>query len=182
MHKTIKTILITGGTSGIGKATLNLLASKGHKVVFTYYKKLNEAKKLEKFLNKKNKNVYSYNIDLEKHDEIEKLFRFAHSKIGNIDCLINNAAYFVQRKKFEKIDLNHVKKIMNINYFANFILSQIFVKSFKNNKKWRTIINISSTAAKFGGIRFTHYAPTKAALENLTMGLSRELKKKKLEF
>ena len=50
----------------------------------------------------------------------------------------------------------------------------------KRKKKWNSIINISSTAAKFGGINFTHYAPSKAALENLTIGLSRELAKKKI--
>jgi NAD(P)-dependent dehydrogenase (short-subunit alcohol dehydrogenase family) len=50
----------------------------------------------------------------------------------------------------------------------------------KKSKEWKTIINISSTAAKFGGINFTHYAPTKAALENLTYGLSRELSENKI--
>ena len=50
----------------------------------------------------------------------------------------------------------------------------------KKKKKWNSIINMSSTAAKFGGKDFTHYAPTKAAIENLTIGLSREFVKKKI--
>ena len=46
--------------------------------------------------------------------------------------------------------------------------------------KWKCIVNLSSTAAKFGGNCFTHYAPTKAAIENLTIGLSKELAKNKI--
>ena len=116
---------------------------------------------------------------MEKHNEIKRLFSFAIKKLKSIDCLINNAAFFVQRKKFQYLDLDHVKKIMNINYFL-FLLCQLFAKANKSKKrkKWNSIINISSTAAKFGGINFTHYAPSKAALENLTIGLSRELAKK----
>ena len=69
---------------------------------------------------------------------------------------------------------------MNINYFAAFKLSQLFAISNQKNKNWKTIINISSTAAKYGGVEFTHYAPTKAAMENLSKGLSRELASKKI--
>ena len=54
------------------------------------------------------------------------------------------------------------------------------LKIMNNKKDWTTIINISSTAAKFGGQFFTHYAPTKAAIENLTVGLSKELAKYKV--
>ncbi len=50
----------------------------------------------------------------------------------------------------------------------------------KKKKTWNSIINMSSTAAKYGGKNFTHYAPTKAAIENLTIGLSRELVDKKI--
>tara|TARA_Y100000590_G_scaffold458742_1_gene614116 strand:+ start:8668 stop:9414 length:747 start_codon:yes stop_codon:yes gene_type:complete len=180
MSKYIKTILITGGTSGMGKSILELLSSKGFKVVFTYYKRDKEARKLVNNLRKSNKNIYSFKINLEKHKDIDKLFTFAKKKLKNIDCLINNAAFFVERKKFESLNLNHVKQVMDINYFAVFRLCQLFAISNRKNKDWKTIINISSTAAKYGGIEFTHYAPTKAAIENLTKGLSRELAHKKI--
>lgn len=180
MSKNINTILITGATSGIGKSILELLSSKGFSIVFTYYKRDKIANKLVKDLRKNNKNIFSYKINLEHHKNIDKLFNFAKKKLKKIDCLINNAAFFVQRKKFETLPLNHVKQLMNINYFAAFKLSQLFAISNQKNKTWKTIINISSTAAKYGGVEFTHYAPTKAAMENLSKGLSRELASKKI--
>ncbi len=180
MSKNINTILITGATSGIGKSILELLSFKGFKIVFTYYKRDKVANKLVNDLKKVNKNIYSYKINLERHENIEKLFKFAKKKLISIDCLINNAAFYVQRKKFETLPLSHVKQLMNINYFAAFRLSQLFTISNRKNKKWKTIINITSTAAKYGGVEFTHYAPTKAAMENLTKGLSRELASKKI--
>ena len=97
-----------------------------------------------------------------------------------INCLVNNAAYPVERKRFTNINLSEVKKIYEINVFAVYDLIKKFVALMKNKKEWKSIINLSSTAAKFGGQFFTHYAPTKAALENLTIGLSKELAKYKI--
>ena len=180
MSKLVKTILITGASSGIGKSILELLASEGHNIIFTYNRRRSVANKLVKKLRKKNNKIFSYKIDLEKHREIDKLFSFVSKKFKKVDCLINNAAYFVQRKNFEDLSLNHAKKVMDINYFAVFKLCQLFTKLNKKNNHWKSIINITSTAAKFGGLKFTHYAPTKAALENLAIGLSRELSSKKI--
>ena len=135
MSKNINTILITGATSGIGKSILELLSSKGFSIVFTYYKRDKIANKLVKDLRKNNKNIFSYKINLEHHKNIDKLFNFAKKKLKKIDCLINNAAFFVQRKKFQYLDLDHVKKIMNINYFSVFLLCQLFVKASKSNRE-----------------------------------------------
>ena len=180
MSKLIKTILITGGSNGIGEGIIKLSASKGHNIIFTYNKRSEKAKKIVIKNKIKKDQILPIKIDLEKHSQIDTLFSKIIKKFGRIDCLINNAAYFVTRKKFENISLDHAKKIMNINFFANFKLSQKFNQMNKKSKEWKTIINISSTAAKFGGINFTHYAPTKAALENLTYGLSRELSENKI--
>lgn len=76
--------------------------------------------------------------------------------------------------------MSEIKKIYEVNVFAIYDLIQQSLKFMKNKKEWKSIINLSSTAAKFGGQFFTHYAPTKAAIENLTIGLSKELGGKKI--
>ena len=94
--------------------------------------------------------------------------------------MVNNAAYDVERKKFEKIKLEEIKKIYEVNVFAVYDIINKTIKFMEKKKKWNSIINMSSTAAKYGGRNFTHYAPTKAAIENLTIGLSRELVDQKI--
>ena len=88
--------------------------------------------------------------------------------------MVNNAAQRFEKKSFEKLDINTVIKNFDINVFGVYRCCLASIKLMKKNS---LIINMSSTAAKFGGNNLTHYAPTKAAIENLTIGLSRDLSK-----
>lgn len=173
----MKTILITGGSKGIGKCVVNQALSKDYKVIFTY----NKNKKISDQICKKYPGkCIAVKVDLAKEKDRENLFRFLKKKKIKIDCLINNAAFDVKRKKFSNLKLDEIKKIYEINVFAVYDLINKSLKIIKKNNKWKTIINLSSTAAKFGGKFFTHYAPTKSAIENLSIGLSRELSNNKI--
>ena len=173
----MKTILITGGSKGIGKCVVNQALSKDYKVIFTY----NKNKRISDQICKKYPGkCIAVKVDLTKQKDIKNLFRFLKKKKIKIDCLINNAAFDVKRKKFSNLKLDEIKKIYEINVFAVYDLINKSLKIIKKNNKWKTIINLSSTAAKFGGKFFTHYAPTKSAIENLSIALSRELSKDKI--
>ncbi len=173
----MKTILITGGSKGIGKCVVNQALSQDYKVIFTY----NKNKKISDQICKKYPGkCMAVKVDLAKEKDRENLFRFLKKKKIKIDCLINNAAFDVKRKKFSNLKLAEVKKIYEVNVFAVYDLINKSLKIMKKNNKWKSIINLSSTAAKFGGKFFTHYAPTKAAIENLTLGISKELGPKKI--
>jgi len=78
------------------------------------------------------------------------------------------------------LKLSEIRKVYEVNVFAVYDLIKQSLKFMKKEKEWKSIINLSSTAAKFGGQFFTHYAPTKSAIENLTIGLSKELSKEKI--
>jgi NAD(P)-dependent dehydrogenase (short-subunit alcohol dehydrogenase family) len=172
----MKTILVTGGSKGIGKSIVFHAASKKYNVIFTYNRSIKEAKKIcQKIKN----NCFAIKADLSKNVDRNKIFKILKKKKIKLDCLVNNAAFEVKRKEFSKINISEVKKVYEVNVFAVYVLIQKSLKFMKKNK-WSSIINISSTSAKFGGRLYTHYAPTKAAIENLTIGLSRELSKKKI--
>lgn len=174
----MKTILITGGSKGIGKSIVEEALASNYRVIFTY----NKNKKIADALCKKYKDkCYGVKVDLKIQRDRNNLIKYLKKKKISIDCLVNNAAYNVKRKKFTKLKLNEVKEIYEINVFAIYDLIRKTINLMKNNNnEWNSIINISSTAAKFGGRFFTHYAPTKAALENLTVGLSKELANEKI--
>jgi len=173
----MKTILVTGGSKGIGKSLVFQAALKGYKVIFTYNKSFKDAKKICDKLKDK---CVALKVDLSKDKERNKIFNYLKKNKIKIDCLVNNAAYDVKRKKFDKIKLEEIKKIYEVNVFAIYDIINKTIKFMKKEEKWNSIINMSSTAAKYGGKNFTHYAPTKAAIENLTIGLSRELVDKKI--
>lgn len=170
----MKTILITGGSSGIGKALVYLAVKKGYYVIFTYNKKRISALKIKKKLKK----CLAIKVDFLKNNSVTNLFKILIKKKLTIDCVINNAAFNVKRKKFLNLNIDEVKKIYKVNVFSIYEIIKNYIKLMPKNKSWKTIVNISSTAAKFGGRLYTHYAPTKAAIENLTLGLSKELAKK----
>ena len=173
----MKTILITGGSKGIGKCVVVEAIANNYKVVFTY----NKSKKAANALCKKFKDKCSaVKVDLESAKDRNKLFQFIKKNKITIDCLVNNAAFDVKKKKFNNIKISEIKKIYEVNVFAVYDVIKQSLKYMKNKKEWKSIINLSSTAAKFGGQFLTHYAPTKAAIENLTIGLSKELGGKKI--
>tara|TARA_B100001093_G_scaffold520484_1_gene616567 strand:+ start:7926 stop:8636 length:711 start_codon:yes stop_codon:yes gene_type:complete len=173
----MKTILVTGGSKGIGKSLVFQAASKDYKVIFTYNKSFRDAKKI---CNKLKDKCKALKIDLSKEKERNKIFSYLKKNKVKIDCLVNNAAYDVKRTKFDRLKLAEIKKVYEVNVFAIYDIIKKSIKFMKKKKTWNSIINMSSTAAKYGGKNFTHYAPTKAAIENLTIGLSRELVDKKI--
>ncbi len=173
----MKTILVTGGSKGIGKSLVFQAALKGYKVIFTYNKSFKDAKKI---CNKLKDKCVGLKVDLSKNKERNKIFNYLKKNKIKIDCLVNNAAYDVKRKKFDKLKLEEIKKVYEVNVFAIYDIINKTIKFMEKKKRWNSIINMSSTAAKYGGRNFTHYAPTKAAIENLTIGLSRELVDKKI--
>ena len=173
----MKTILLTGGSRGIGRAVVEHAVKKNYFVIFTY----NKNKKISLNLHKKypDKTLpIKVNLSLEK--DRKKLFNILKKKKIKLDCLINNAAFDVKRKKIENISIKELKAIYEVNVFAVYDLIKNSIRLMRQKKNWKSIINISSTAAKFGGKFYTHYAPTKSAIENLTIGLSRELSDKKI--
>ena len=173
----MKTILVTGGSKGIGKSLVFQAALKGYKVIFTYNKSFKDAKKICDKLKDK---CVALKVDLSKDKERNKIFNYLKKNKIKIDCLVNNSIFNIERKKFEKIKLEEIKKVYEVNVFAVYDIINKTIKFMEKKKKWNSIINMSSTAAKYGGRNFTHYAPTKAAIENLTIGLSRELVDKKI--
>ena len=172
----MKTILITGGTKGVGRSLVELLLRSNNNVIFVYKKNSKIANQISK---KYPKSCFPIKCDLAKASERKKIFLFLKKKRFKIDHLINNAAYDVKRKKFASVKMKELKEVFEINVFAIYDIIKGTLPFFQK-KGWKTIINITSTAAKFGGVMLTHYAPTKAAIENLTVGLSKEFGDKKI--
>ena len=122
-----KNLLITGAATRVGKAIALHFAERGWNIAIHYFRSSSKAKELKKILEKNWIKVVLIKADLKNTKQTEKIIPLAKKKLGNIDCLINNAALF------EKDDiLDFTPKSwsdhLNINLLAPAILTKQFAK------------------------------------------------------
>jgi short-subunit dehydrogenase len=124
-----------------------------------------------------NENLIPFSLDLEKDDYSKIISRLQ----GNIDILINNAGYLIN-KSFSKIDNTDIERSFQVNVSAPFKLIQLLLPHFNKNAH---VVNISSMggfqgSAKFPGLSV--YSASKAALACLTECLAEELKEQQIKL
>lgn len=158
----MKKVLITGGTSGIGYATLKELVDK-YQVIFTYHH--NEEKALE-IINKYH--IKGYYLDLGNKESIEKLV----DSIDNIDILINNAA-ICSDNSFEDKTYMEFSKVVNVNLTGTYYLTKLLSKKINNSGN---ILFISSTnGIDTYYIESIDYDASKAGVISLMHNFAKEL-------
>lgn len=150
-NKMKKTVLITGGSRGIGKAVVKLLTKTNYSVIYPSRKELNlsDNKSIEKFI-KKNKNK-------------------------KIDIIINNAGINFPQW-IEEIEDSNIEKTIQINLSAPIRLIRGLIKNMKKNK-WGRIINMSSAFGIVARGKQALYSTTKHGINGLTKALALELAK-----
>lgn len=163
-------ILITGGSSGIGKETARQFIQKGAKVVITG----RNENKLTKIANKIG--AIPLLFDISDLNSIPEMAEKAISLLGGkIDVLINNAGIGVFPKLGE-ITIQDLEKVYATNVFGLALLTQEIVKTFKS-QNYGNILNIGSTASLKGFERGTVYAASKFAVRGMTQSWQAELRK-----
>lgn len=168
-----KTVIVTGGSRGIGAAIVNLLAKENYNIILNYNKSEEIAKKMQKEFTTLGKTVEIYKADVSKREEIKKLVEFAIKKFGKIDVLINNAG-IAQTKLFTDITDEDWSKMLNINLNSVFYMTQETVP-YMIHEKEGCIINISSIWGMIGASCEVHYSVAKAGVDAMTKSLAKEL-------
>ena len=165
-----KTIVVTGGSSGIGKKiTDEILAAKGR--VFVLSK--NEKKIIS--LNKKyisNKKFLGIQCDVSDENDVKDAFNFINKKTNHIYGLVNNAGINPSRNDILNTSLVDWEDTINTNLKGAFLCSKQAIKSMKKNSQG-SIVNISSVAA-FGMQKRVAYSSSKAGMIGFTKSLARD--------
>tara|TARA_Y100000768_G_scaffold265457_1_gene202699 strand:+ start:662 stop:1411 length:750 start_codon:yes stop_codon:yes gene_type:complete len=165
-----KTIVVTGGSSGIGKKiTDEILAAKGR--VFVLSK--NEKKIIS--LNKKyisNKKFLGIQCDVSDENEVKDAFNFINKKTNHVYGLVNNAGINPSRNDILNTSLSDWEDTINTNLKGAFLCSKQAIKSMKKNSQG-AIVNISSVAA-FGMEKRVAYSSSKAGIIGFTKSLARD--------
>ena len=169
----MKTVIVTGGSRGIGAAIVKELAKEKYNVVLNYNNSEEAAKQIQKELEEENIRIEIFKADVSKREEIRKLVNFTLDRYTNIDVLINNAG-IDQIKPFMDITDEDWKKLMQVNLNSVFYCSQEVLENMIHNKKG-CIINISSIWGITGASCEVHYSASKAAIDGLTKALAKEM-------
>ena len=158
-------IIITGGATRIGAAIAKKLSGPGVEIIIHYNKSKSKAEKLKKELLKKQTKVFLVKGDLSKEPDVNKIIKFAKSKLKYFDCLINNASLF-ENDKLENFTTNSWGLHLRTNLRAPALLSKEFAKNIriKNNN----IINIIDQRIFKLTPYFFSYTISKAGLYTLT--------------
>lgn len=167
-----KVALITGATSGIGKAIAIEFAKEGASIITTYKNKIDVANELEQDLSKYHIHLEKIKCDLESIEDIKKLAKTISNRLNKIDILVNNAALY-NRNDINALTEYEWDKTFNINLRAPFFLIKHLSRFMNKNG---SIINISSNVSlkskKDWGI---DYATSKAGLDYITKSFALNL-------
>jgi 3-oxoacyl-[acyl-carrier protein] reductase len=162
-------VLITGGSSGIGRATAQVLAEAGAKVAITG----RDPKRLAEAANALG--VVGIQADAANEDDVLRTFREVKEKLGDLDVLINNAGIGVL-KELTEMDRASFDAVFATNVTGVMLMSREAAKIFKERKRGN-LMNIASTAALRGAPKGTAYYGSKFALRGMTECWRAELRK-----
>ena len=169
-----KVVVITGGSSGIGKALAEVFGKNGSKIMITGRKQeaLDQA---VKELQNQGIEAIGFQSDVSKEEDNRKMAEEAIRHYGKIDILINNAGISM-RALFEDVDLNVVKQVMDINFYGVLYATKYCLPSILENKG--SVVGVSSIAGYRGLPGRTGYSASKFALQGFLEVLRTEMLKK----
>jgi short-subunit dehydrogenase len=169
-----KRVLITGASSGIGRATAVKLAAAGARVV-AVARSRDRLEDLRAHIEKQGGVCEVHAVDLTDPDAVARLERTVVASLGGIDVLINNAGRSIRRSLALSCDRIHdFERTMEINYFAALRLILAFLPGMRRQKSGH-ILNVSSIGTQVPPPRFSAYVASKAALDAFSRCAAPEL-------
>jgi len=171
-----KTVIITGGSRGIGRVLALRLAREKMNVVITGRDKKSLAE-TEKELSGIHYNILAVNADVSVYDDVKKIVKTAIDKFGKIDFLVNNAA-ILTHKTVKEFDIDEWKKVIEVNLFGPFMMCKEVLPYMEKlaDSTGGTIINICSTSGKRGYEGGSAYTASKFALTGFSESLFKEVR------
>lgn len=169
-----KTVIVTGGSRGIGRAIALEFGKEGANVVVNFFKEKEKAEEVASQIESSGGHALIYQADVSLEDQVEKMVAATTEKFGGIDILVNNAG-IVTDKPFSEKTVKDWQEIIAVDLIGPFICAKAVIPTMQK-QKWGRIINISST----NGVDTTSpesidYDAAKAGLISMTRNLAEAL-------
>jgi 3-oxoacyl-[acyl-carrier protein] reductase len=165
--------LVTGGSRGIGRAIVELLASRGYRVMFTYASRASEAATVEAAVKAAGGQAKSLRADVAVAKSAQDIVKATMSAFGRIDVLVNNAGTHLPDVSVAETPPEEWDRVLRVNLYGTFHMVQAVLPHMRARKAGN-IVNLSSNITSRFAARNCVYTVSKVGVEALTRILSKE--------
>ena len=163
-----KKAIITGGDSGIGRAVAIAFAREGADILISYLNEHDDAKETARLIEDAGRKAVLVAGDISNEEHCKKLVSTAVESFGQLDILVNNAAYQMAHNSLQELSAEELEHTYRTNVFAMFYLCKAAEPHLKPGS---TVVNTTSINAYKPSPDLLAYASTKGAIQNFTAGL-----------
>jgi len=165
--------LVTGGSRGIGRAIVELLAARGYRVMFTYASRAADAATVEAAIHKTGAQASSMRADVAEVQSAKNVVQSTLAKFGRIDVLVNNAGTHLPDVAIADTSAEEWDRVLQTNLYGPFHMVQAVLPHMRARKSGN-IVNLSSNITNRFPARNAAYTVSKVGLEAFTRILSKE--------
>jgi 3-oxoacyl-[acyl-carrier protein] reductase len=170
-----KVALVTGASSGIGRATAVALAECGAHVAVNFHRNESGAEETRAQIVNAGGRATVIQADVTRPVDVQALVKRTVEEFGPLDILVNNAGSLVERLKILELTEERWDEVIDLNLKSAFLCSQAVAASMME-RKMGAIVNVSSIAGRNGGaLGSIHYSTAKGGLITMTKGFAKEL-------
>jgi NAD(P)-dependent dehydrogenase (short-subunit alcohol dehydrogenase family) len=172
------TLLVTGGSRGIGAATARLAAARGYAVCLSYRSNADAAAAVVADIERAGGQAIALAADVASQADVLRLFETVDARLGRLTALVNNAGILERQTTLLDIDAGRLQRVLATNVIGAFLCAREAVRrmSTKLGGTGGAIVNVSSMASKLGSPgEYVDYAASKGAIDSMTIGLAKEV-------
>lgn len=173
-----RTMLVTGGSRGLGAAIAIAAAARGYAVCVNYASGEAPATEVVDRILADGGTAFAHRADIADEAAVIAMFDEIDRRMAPIDVLVNNAGLSGPYSRVTEMQFDDVRRLFSTNVLGTFLCSREAVRrmSLRAGGRGGAIVNISSVSSRLGGAgRNVHYSASKGAVNSMSLGLAREV-------
>jgi NAD(P)-dependent dehydrogenase (short-subunit alcohol dehydrogenase family) len=174
----LRTVIVTGGSRGLGAAICRKVASIGYPVAVNYASNARAAEAVVRAIAAAGGRAQAFLADASCEEDVQRLFDEAQEALGPLGGLVSNAGIIGGSSRVDQLSVEALERTLAINVVGPFLCAReaVLRLSTRHGGQGGAIVNMSSVAVRLGAPgEFVHYAASKGAINSFTLGLAREV-------